>query len=67
MVRDPNVKWQINFCGRQVTGATLGIVGMGGIGYAVAQRAHAFRMNIFYHNRTKRYEQYYFFYYTFVL
>ncbi|XP_078606614.1 glyoxylate/hydroxypyruvate reductase B-like isoform X1 [Branchiostoma floridae x Branchiostoma japonicum] len=54
MVRDPNVKWQINFCGRQVSGATLGIVGMGGIGYAVAQRAHAFRMNIFYHNRTRR-------------
>ncbi|CAH1270601.1 PHGDH [Branchiostoma lanceolatum] len=54
MVRDPNIKWQINFCGRQVSGATLGIVGMGGIGYAVAQRAHAFRMNIFYHNRTRR-------------
>ncbi|XP_019628971.1 PREDICTED: uncharacterized protein LOC109473531 [Branchiostoma belcheri] len=53
IVRNP-IKWQINFCGRQVSGATLGIVGMGGIGYALAQRAHAFKMNIFYHNRNKR-------------
>jgi lactate dehydrogenase-like 2-hydroxyacid dehydrogenase len=38
--------------GTQVTGATLGIVGMGRIGLAMAQKAHdGFGMNILYHNR----------------
>ncbi|MES2606148.1 MAG: D-glycerate dehydrogenase [Pseudomonadota bacterium] len=38
--------------GTQVTGATLGIVGMGRIGLAMAQKAHdGFGMTILYHNR----------------
>ncbi len=38
--------------GTQVTGATLGIVGMGRIGMAMAQKAHdGFGMKILYHNR----------------
>ena len=42
--------------GEEVTGATLGIVGMGGIGLEVAYRAfHGFRMKILYHNRNQRY------------
>ena len=34
-----------------LTGKKLGIVGLGHIGSAVARRAHAFGMKIFYHNR----------------
>ncbi|HXH96827.1 MAG TPA: NAD(P)-dependent oxidoreductase, partial [Gaiellaceae bacterium] len=37
---------------REVTGATLGIVGLGRIGGAVAQRARAFEMRVLYHRRT---------------
>ncbi|KFP26572.1 hypothetical protein N325_04234, partial [Colius striatus] len=40
--------------GVEVTGATLGIIGMGSIGYKIALRAKAFKMNILYHNRTRR-------------
>ncbi|NWU99769.1 GRHPR reductase, partial [Upupa epops] len=40
--------------GTEVSGATLGIVGMGAIGYKVAQRARAFDMRILYHNRRQR-------------
>jgi glyoxylate reductase len=36
--------------GEEVYGATLGIVGMGRIGQAVAQRARGFDMRILYHN-----------------
>jgi len=39
--------------GIEVTGKTLGIVGMGRIGQAVAQRARGFDMNILYHNRRR--------------
>ena len=39
--------------GQMVTGATLGIVGLGRIGYQVAKRAVAFDMPILYHNRTR--------------
>lgn len=39
--------------GIEVTGKTMGIVGMGRIGRAVAERARAFRMPILYHNRTR--------------
>ena len=40
--------------GQNVGGATLGIIGMGRIGEAVARRAHGFGMNVIYHNRTRR-------------
>lgn len=46
--------FSINWMGQGVTGATLGIVGMGSIGYKVAQRAKAFEMKILYHNRNRR-------------
>ena len=37
--------------GMQLSGKTLGIIGMGKIGFSVAQKAHALGMNICYHNR----------------
>ncbi|XP_048364214.1 putative 2-hydroxyacid dehydrogenase SH0752 [Sphaerodactylus townsendi] len=46
----------LNMLGDEVTGATLGIVGMGSIGYKIAQRARAFEMKILYHNRNRRKE-----------
>jgi lactate dehydrogenase-like 2-hydroxyacid dehydrogenase len=39
--------------GLEVSGRTLGIVGMGRIGRAVARRARGFGMTILYHNRTR--------------
>ncbi len=39
--------------GREVSGATLGILGMGNIGRQIARRALAFDMSILYHNRTR--------------
>lgn len=39
--------------GSDLTGKTLGIVGMGRIGRAVADRARGFRMQILYHNRNR--------------
>ncbi|NXN97332.1 GRHPR reductase, partial [Rhinopomastus cyanomelas] len=46
-----------DFLGVGITGATLGIVGMGSVGYKIALRARAFHMNILYHNRTRRKER----------
>jgi gluconate 2-dehydrogenase len=44
--------WSLNqLTGKDVHGATLGIVGMGRIGGAVAQRAAGFGMKVLYHNR----------------
>jgi len=40
--------------GRRVTGKRLGIVGLGRIGMAIAQRAQGFAMPIRYHNRHRR-------------
>jgi glyoxylate reductase len=39
--------------GTDVHGATLGIVGLGRIGQAVAQRAQGFAMRVLYHNRNR--------------
>lgn len=39
--------------GKQVSGARLGILGMGGIGQAVARAARGFGMEIHYHNRNR--------------
>jgi len=50
--------WQswtpMGMTGQNVGGATLGIIGMGRIGEAVARRAKGFGMDILYHNRTRR-------------
>ncbi|OWK59164.1 Glyoxylate reductase [Lonchura striata] len=43
-----------DWLGAEVSGATLGILGMGKIGYKVAERAKAFEMKILYHNRNQR-------------
>jgi len=40
--------------GQNVYGATLGIIGMGRIGSAVARRASGFGMKILYHNRSQK-------------
>lgn len=45
--------WEpLGFLGMELRDNTLGIVGMGRIGTAVARRAKAFGMNIIYHNRS---------------
>lgn len=54
----PNTdRFQANWVGGDITGMTLGIVGMGRIGYKIAQRAKAFEMKILYHNRHRRLEE----------
>jgi glyoxylate reductase len=44
--------WADGFLGEDVTGSTLGIVGLGRIGSAVARRARAFEMRVLYTRRT---------------
>jgi len=45
--------WAFNqFAGRDLHHATLGIIGMGRIGSAIARRAAGFEMRVLYHNRT---------------
>ena len=39
--------------GKQVTGARLGIIGMGRVGRAFAAKAHGFDMEVHYYNRSK--------------
>jgi lactate dehydrogenase-like 2-hydroxyacid dehydrogenase len=46
--------WKLKqFLGLDVQGATLGVVGMGRIGQAVAKRARGFDMPVLYYNRTR--------------
>ena len=46
--------WSPSFMvGKQVTGARLGIIGMGRVGRAFATKAHGFGMEIHYFNRTR--------------
>lgn len=47
--------WQpMLLLGHDINGATLGIIGFGRIGQAVARRARGFNMRILYHSRTRR-------------
>lgn len=48
-------RWRYDmFAGAQVHGSTLGILGMGRIGQAIARRgAHGFGMRVMYHNRSR--------------
>ncbi|HET7267471.1 MAG TPA: D-glycerate dehydrogenase [Oleiagrimonas sp.] len=51
-------QWQhpaqfLDWLGTDVFGGTLGILGMGRIGQAVARRATGFRMPVIYHNRSR--------------
>ena len=47
--------------GSGLAGRTLGIVGLGRIGEAVAERALPFKLNIAYHNRTQKISEYTYF------
>ncbi|PUA17664.1 D-glycerate dehydrogenase [Glaciimonas sp. PCH181] len=47
-------KWQYDgFLGTDVHGSTLGIIGMGRIGQAIARRSLGFNMKVIYHNRSR--------------
>jgi gluconate 2-dehydrogenase len=47
-------KWRYDaFLGADVHGATLGIIGMGRIGQAIARRSLGFDMRVLYHNRSR--------------
>lgn len=54
-------KWEtwspMQLTGLDVHGATLGIIGLGRIGEALAKRAKGFDMNLVYFNRSRKYEQ----------
>ena len=53
-VRKKNWKWSSDFLlGKQLTESRLGILGMGRIGRAVADRARSFGMEIHYYNRSR--------------
>ena len=53
-VKKKNWKWSSDFLmGKQLTDSRLGILGMGRIGRAVADKARAFGMKIHYHNRSR--------------
>ncbi|XP_029701311.1 uncharacterized protein isoform X3 [Takifugu rubripes] len=52
---DPNTtSLPTSMMGVDVTGSTMGIVGMGDIGYKIAQRGRGFEMKILYYNRRRR-------------
>jgi glyoxylate reductase len=44
--------WADSFLGEELAGSTLGIVGLGRIGQAVARRAHGFDLRVLYSRRT---------------
>jgi glyoxylate reductase len=47
-------KWRYDsFLGADIYGATLGIIGMGRIGQAIARRSIGFGMRVIYHNRSR--------------
>ncbi|RFU46709.1 D-glycerate dehydrogenase [Paraburkholderia sp. DHOC27] len=47
-------KWAYDgFLGSDIHGSTLGVIGMGRIGQALARRARGFNMQVLYHNRSQ--------------
>lgn len=51
-------KWRYDyFLGADLHGSTLGIIGMGRIGQAIARRSMGFDMRVIYHNRSRLSEQ----------
>lgn len=46
----------MQLAGQDIYGSTLGIVGMGRIGEALAKRAKGFDMKLLYHNRSRKHE-----------
>lgn len=47
-------KWSYDgFLGADIYGSTVGIIGMGRIGQAIARRSMGFDMNVVYHNRSR--------------
>jgi lactate dehydrogenase-like 2-hydroxyacid dehydrogenase len=47
-------KWSFDsFLGTDLYGSTLGVIGMGRIGQALARRAKGFNMQVLYHNRSR--------------
>ncbi|XP_078543983.1 putative 2-ketogluconate reductase [Lissotriton helveticus] len=58
MITSPETRpFHMNWFVDDVTEATLGIIGMGRVGYSIALRAKGFRMKILYHNRKRRTEE----------
>ncbi len=57
LLKDPNNQWKgwspTGMLGHRIYGKRLGIVGMGRIGQAVAERARAFGLQIHYHSRRR--------------
>lgn len=55
-----NGKWQtwspMQLTGQDISGATIGIIGMGRIGFSLAKRAKGFDMNILYYNRSQKFD-----------
>jgi glyoxylate reductase len=56
-----NGEWKtwspMQLTGQDINGATLGIIGLGSIGEALARRAKGFDMEVLYFNRSRKYEQ----------
>ncbi|MEL6150846.1 MAG: D-glycerate dehydrogenase [Chloroflexota bacterium] len=47
--------WEpLGWLGQDIHGATLGVIGFGRIGQAVARRGSGFNMNVIYHNRSRK-------------
>ena len=51
-LRDETKLW--NWYGKQVSGATAGVIGLGRIGFEVAKRLKGFDMKILYHGRSRK-------------
>ena len=56
IVRDPSTLTYFGnaFLGQEVSGSTIGIIGMGRIGTKIAKRAVGFDMKVLYHNRRQK-------------